>query len=153
MISSVLEITSQPASQAVAPGSSLTLSVSAVGPGAITYQWDLNDSPISGAVSSTYTVASATAADAGTYTVTVTSGSGSVTSSAAVVTVSANAAARLVNLSARASVGTGGNILIAGFVLGGSGSKTMLLRGVGPTLQSACSMAGALARAAAHAGR
>jgi hypothetical protein len=40
----------------------------------------------------------------------------------------------LVNLSARASVGTGGNILIAGFVVSGSGNKTMLVRGVGPAL-------------------
>jgi probable HAF family extracellular repeat protein len=42
--------------------------------------------------------------------------------------------ARIVNLSARANVGTGGNVLIAGFVISGSGSKSVLLRGVGPTL-------------------
>jgi hypothetical protein len=41
---------------------------------------------------------------------------------------------RLINLSARSTVGTGGNILIAGFVLNGTGSKEVLLRGVGPTL-------------------
>jgi YVTN family beta-propeller protein len=41
---------------------------------------------------------------------------------------------RLVNISARAYVGTGANILIAGFVIRGSGSKDVLLRGVGPTL-------------------
>ncbi len=42
--------------------------------------------------------------------------------------------ARIVNLSARANVGTGGNVLIAGFVISGSGSKSVLLRGVGPSL-------------------
>ena len=41
---------------------------------------------------------------------------------------------RLVNLSARAFVGTGGNVLIVGFAIRGSGSKSILLRGVGPKL-------------------
>jgi sugar lactone lactonase YvrE len=41
---------------------------------------------------------------------------------------------RLINLSARSTVGTGGNILIAGFVVNGTGTKHILLRGVGPTL-------------------
>jgi hypothetical protein len=42
-----------------------------------------------------------------------------------------------VNLSARANVGTGANILIAGFVIQGAGTKSVLLRGVGPTLATA----------------
>jgi hypothetical protein len=41
---------------------------------------------------------------------------------------------RLVNLSARVNVGTGGNILIAGFVIGGTTAKTVLIRGSGPAL-------------------
>jgi hypothetical protein len=41
---------------------------------------------------------------------------------------------RLVNLSARVEVGSGGNILIAGFVIGGSTSKTVLIRASGPAL-------------------
>jgi probable HAF family extracellular repeat protein len=41
---------------------------------------------------------------------------------------------RLVNVSARTQVGTGANILIAGFVIGGQTSKTVLIRVVGPTL-------------------
>jgi hypothetical protein len=41
---------------------------------------------------------------------------------------------RLVNLSARALVGTGANIVIAGFVVGGSTSKTVLIRASGPAL-------------------
>src|SRR5208282_5636725 len=41
---------------------------------------------------------------------------------------------RLVNLSARVGVGTGGNILIAGFVVGGTTSKTVLIRASGPAL-------------------
>ena len=41
---------------------------------------------------------------------------------------------RLVNVSARSQVGTGDNILIAGFVVDGSVAKTLLIRAVGPTL-------------------
>ncbi len=41
---------------------------------------------------------------------------------------------RLINLSARTQVGRGADILIAGFTVGGSGSKTLLIRAVGPTL-------------------
>jgi hypothetical protein len=44
------------------------------------------------------------------------------------------ASPRLINISARAMVGTGGNILIAGFVIGGSTSKTVLIRASGPAL-------------------
>ena len=40
----------------------------------------------------------------------------------------------LVNLSSRAAVGIDGNILIAGFIVGGSGNETVLVRGIGPTL-------------------
>jgi hypothetical protein len=40
----------------------------------------------------------------------------------------------LVNVSARAAVGTNGNILIAGFVIGGSTPKTVLIRASGPAL-------------------
>lgn len=42
----------------------------------------------------------------------------------------------LVNISARAAIGTGDNVLIAGFVITGSGNKTMLIRGLGPKLGS-----------------
>ena len=41
---------------------------------------------------------------------------------------------RLVNVSARSFVGTGGSVLIAGFVIQGNTSKTVLVRGIGPTL-------------------
>jgi hypothetical protein len=41
---------------------------------------------------------------------------------------------RLVNISTRAQVGTGGNVMIAGFVIGGTTSKTVLIRASGPAL-------------------
>ena len=52
--------------------------------------------------------------------------------------------ARLVNISARTQVGTGGSVLIAGFVVQGNAPKQLLIRGVGPTL-SAFGVTGVLA--------
>jgi hypothetical protein len=43
---------------------------------------------------------------------------------------------RLSSISSRAEVGVGGNILIAGFVVRGTESKTILIRGVGPGLSA-----------------
>lgn len=52
---------------------------------------------------------------------------------------------RLVNVSVRAQVQTGANIVIAGFVVGGSsGTKDVLVRGVGPAL-AALNVSGSLA--------
>lgn len=42
----------------------------------------------------------------------------------------------LINISTRGQVATGANILIGGFVIGGSGSKTVLIRAIGPGLGS-----------------
>ena len=44
------------------------------------------------------------------------------------------AGGRLVNVSARNRVGTGDDILIAGFTVSGTGNKPLLIRAVGPTL-------------------
>ena len=54
---------------------------------------------------------------------------------------------RLINISARVQVGTGSNILIAGFVVGGSTSRTVLIRASGPAL-SAFGVTGVLAKPA-----
>ena len=43
---------------------------------------------------------------------------------------------RLINISARNRVGTGADILIAGFTVSGTGPKNLLIRAVGPTLGS-----------------
>jgi formylglycine-generating enzyme required for sulfatase activity len=57
---------------------------------------------------------------------------------------STGGASRLVNLSTRAFVGTGGDILIPGIVIGGTAPKTILVRAVGPTL-AAFGVSGVLA--------
>ncbi|MBI4622444.1 MAG: hypothetical protein HY736_04365 [Verrucomicrobia bacterium] len=43
-------------------------------------------------------------------------------------------ASRLTNVSARAFSGTGVSALTAGFVIGGNGTDTLLIRGIGPAL-------------------
>jgi len=55
-------------------------------------------------------------------------------------------ASRLVNISARAFVGTGGNILIGGFVIGGNTPQTVIIRGDGPAL-AGFGLSGALTNA------
>ena len=53
---------------------------------------------------------------------------------------------RLTNLSALNRVGTGADVLIAGFTITGTGTKTVLIRAVGPTLGAApFNIGGALA--------
>lgn len=44
--------------------------------------------------------------------------------------------AKLNNIATRGFVGTGGNIMIAGFVISGEGAKTILVRAIGPTLSA-----------------
>jgi len=44
------------------------------------------------------------------------------------------ASPRLVNISTRAQVGTGANVMIVGFVVGGSTARTVLIRASGPAL-------------------
>ena len=73
----------------------------------------------------------------GLYTAQV-SGVGNTTGVALVEVYDANstAASRLTGVSARSQVGTGANILIAGFAITGTAPMKVLLRGVGPTLAS-----------------
>ena len=54
------------------------------------------------------------------------------------------ATGRLQNLSVRTTAGTGSQTLVAGFVVEGPGTRSMLLRGVGPTLQESFGLTGVL---------
>ncbi len=128
-------ITTAPQSQTVGLGGGLVLSVAATGTGPFTYQWSDNGAPIAGATSAIYSVASATTATAGSYTVAVTSnGGGTTVSPPAAITTAAAVPALLTNLSVQTTAGPGAQTLTVGFVLGGTGTKILLLRGIGPGL-------------------
>jgi hypothetical protein len=124
-------IITQPASQMTNAGASVTLSV--VASGATSYQWQLNGSSISGATNSTLTLANIGTPQAGSYTVVVTDTYGSKTSSPATLTT--NVSSYLYNISSRAYYGSGPyQNIVAGFYTNGSGSKNVVVGGIGPSL-------------------
>ncbi len=127
-------ILTAPRSQVAVLGRALTLGVVATGDAPLTYQWRRDGTPIAGATSASYQVASVTAATAGSYTVTVTGPQGTLTSAAAAITVEPPVLGRLVNLSVRTTAGTGAQTLTMGFVIAGAPDATVLLRGIGPSL-------------------
>jgi len=80
-------ISSQPSSQTVFAGQSVSFSVSVSGSTPFTYQWQKNSANISGATASTYSINPAQTTHAGSYRVVVDNSFGSVTSDAATLTV------------------------------------------------------------------
>jgi len=71
---------------------------------------------------------------AGAYTAQVSSGDGTTGIALAEIYEMSSTGTRLANLSTRAQVGTGANIVIPGFVVSGSGTDSLLLRADGPAL-------------------
>jgi hypothetical protein len=86
-------IVTQPADQTVTDGQGAAFSLSANGPGPLTYQWRKNDSAladganISGATTASLSINPANAADGGTYSCVVSNGCGAVRSRLATLTV------------------------------------------------------------------
>jgi len=80
-------ITTQPVSQTVTQGNSVTFTAAATGSAPLTFQWQKGGVPISGATGTSYSMSNVQSASAGTYTVVVSNGAGSVTSGNAVLTV------------------------------------------------------------------
>ena len=106
-----------------------------------TYQWQFNGSNltdgggISGSTGPQLVITGATAADEGDYSCLVTTGDVSTQSnSAGLLVASAGTPGYLVNISSRAFVGTGDSILIGGFFVGGSTSRSVLIQALGPAL-------------------
>jgi alpha-tubulin suppressor-like RCC1 family protein len=127
-------IATQPVVNTAVIGGTVIYSVTVTGVGPFTYQWRHNGTNISGATDATLTLSNVGASQGGSYTVVVSNAYGSVTSNAAALTI--DTTPRLINISCRAFAGAGGNTLIAGFYLAGTGTKTVLVRGVGPKLLS-----------------
>ncbi len=102
--------TSQPASQIVLTGGTAVFNATASGTSPITYQWNKNGSPLSGATSSTLTLTNAQFTDAGNYTLTASNSVGGSVSSIAVLTITpaipvVNSAYNLVGFAGNASGG------------------------------------------------
>lgn len=82
-------ITTQPLSQTIAAGTSVTLSVTAAGDPPFTYQWRFNRVAIPGAAGQTLTLDPVQATHAGSYTVVVSNAHGNATSQPGILTVAA----------------------------------------------------------------
>ena len=80
-------IVTQPQSQSVVAGNSVTFSATATGTSPLTYQWRKGGVNISSATLNTYTIGTVQAADSGLYSVLVSNVAGAVVSSAATLTV------------------------------------------------------------------
>ena len=123
-------------------GGTTRLSVTVSSDGAATYQWQFlangQWTNLAGATAASYTILSSQGYDAGTYRAAVTANGLTVTSDPVVVAVNtaSAASARLLNLSTRGVSLTGADQLIPGFVISGTGTKRLLVRGIGPTLGS-----------------
>jgi uncharacterized protein (TIGR03437 family) len=99
-------ITTQPANQAVCPGSSATFAVGAAGTG-LNYQWRKGGVNIPGATGSSYTLPVVDVGDAGIYDVLVSGACGNLTSTAATLTI--NAATTISTQPANQAVCPGGS--------------------------------------------
>lgn len=80
-------ILAQPTDQDVTVGQPVTFSVETAGTTSPTYQWRKNDSAISGANLSTFTIGAAQLGDAGVYTLTIVDGSNTVSTIGSTLTV------------------------------------------------------------------
>ncbi|QYM79023.1 Ig-like domain-containing protein [Horticoccus luteus] len=134
-----------PVSLSLAAGEALSLAAPVVAGPSATYQWFLNDRPVTSAIKmfnqspAIFLAPSAQTRDAGVYTVHVSNSAGSIDAQVAAVAVAAPPAlssTHLTNLSTRGMAGVGNQTLIAGFTVEGVGRKRVLIRGVGSGLAS-----------------
>jgi len=124
--------TTHPSPQTARLGGSVTLTAEASDADSV--QWEKDGAALAGATGTTLTLTNFTEADAGTYALVATNAFGTTISQGAVVVADIPSNTRLVNISTRAEVGTGDDVMIAGFVLTGVAQKSVLLRASGPAL-------------------
>jgi hypothetical protein len=141
-------IAAQPQSETVNLGSTTVLTVTA--PASSTYQWEFNGinltdgGSISGSTGPQLVISGTGSAAVGDYTCMVTTaGVSTQSNSAAIVAAPSSNPGIATSISARAFVGTGDNILIGGFYIVGSTSRTVLIQALGPAL-TALGVSGAL---------
>ncbi|WP_150107424.1 immunoglobulin domain-containing protein [Pedosphaera parvula] len=114
-------ITTQPINQSVTIGSNATLSVTATGSPAPTYQWWFAGTPIAAATNSSYAQASVQTNQAGSYWVVVSNSSGSMTSS--IVSLSVNIPPTITTQPISQSVTIGSNATFSVTATGTAPSK------------------------------
>jgi YVTN family beta-propeller protein len=132
----------EPKSHVVNVGAPVALDAAVSGTSPTTFQWFANGLPladgpgVSGSATSTLFISrGVTQSDTGVYNCVATNSAGSASSNAVALNVVGGLpAGHLVNISSRAFVGTGADVMISGFVVSGSGSKQLILRGIGPGL-------------------
>ncbi|BET69498.1 hypothetical protein ASA1KI_44160 [Opitutales bacterium ASA1] len=128
-------ITRQPFGATVAPGQAASISLETSGSPTPFVQWYKNDAPFASGTD-TLEFPAASAADDAVYRAVATNAAGSVSSRPVRLGVltPAERIHKLVNISTRGNAAGGDEIMIAGFVVGGTGTKDVLVRGVGPQL-------------------
>lgn len=129
-------ITSAPAHVSAQSGRNLILHFDAnPGSGNLVTMWTHNGQPVTGnsaLAPGDLPLGTVTSATAGTYVVTLQNRAGATVSTSIAVTV--DDSSRFVNLSTRSFVGPGQQTMIAGFAIPGRQARTVLIRGIGPTL-------------------
>ncbi len=121
----------EPLGDIVSTGGQVVLTARAIASSNVSYQWFKDETLLAGAQTSVLTINNAGSEDDGKYYVIASTSFGEVKSAVVDVLVIDS---RLVNISTRAFVGTDANILISGFVVDGIEPKTVLIRGIGPSL-------------------
>jgi hypothetical protein len=122
-----------PASQTVAIGATVVFTAEASGNPAPAYSWRKDGAILVGETAPTLTIQVKGPENAGSYVAVATNAAGTVESQTAVLTVSQRS--RLANISTRGFVGSGEQAMIAGFYVGGTQARSVLIRAVGPSLE------------------
>jgi hypothetical protein len=102
-------------------GNNTTLEVAATGTGPLTYQWNLEGNPVSGATSQTLVLSNLQGTDQGNYTVTITGPGGNATSAAAYVSVNTTPTVPFFTTQPQGITNSEGNTVALSAVAGGTG--------------------------------
>lgn len=133
------------ATNRVAPGGTATFTIAVLAPGSPAIAWQVSTDqggtwsnltetpPFSGTATTTLVIANVPSSlDGQLFRALATTPAGRVISNPG--TLSVGQLPRLANISVRAVAGTANRTLIVGFVVAGASSKSLLIRGIGPTL-------------------
>ena len=129
-------VDANPGDQSINAGETITLRVDVADLGDVGYQWLKDGIEIAGATGPTLELPSVDRTDAGTYSVRITIGETAQLTSNAYFSVSSPSIGdgSLLNISTRGLVGSGETIMIGGFVISGTGPRTVAITAKGPSL-------------------